>query len=132
MSAGYNYLEPAELVALLDGAEKEKVAVVDCRDEDRRGGHVVKSRHFPSATGLSAQRLAELADDLRRAGIAVAVFHCALSQVRGPRAAGRFAAILRDLGMDTPRVFVLRGGWELFHSIYHASRPDLIDYEGDH
>ncbi|ORC87357.1 As/Sb Reductase [Trypanosoma theileri] len=137
--ASYTYMEPAELVALLDSNNNnsdnnntnnnvEKVAVVDCRDEDRRAGHICRSLHFPAAA-LSTPRLVALAERLQRDGVAVAVFHCALSQVRGPRAAGRFAATLRDLGLSGPRVCVLRGGWEVFHAVYHDTRADLISYK---
>ncbi|KEG11028.1 As/Sb Reductase [Trypanosoma grayi] len=126
MAASYTYIDPAELVTLLDDEEKGgKVAIVDCRDDDRGDGFIVGSIHFPSTTQSEA-RFAELATSLAQEGKTIIVFHCALSQVRGPKGANRFASALRVQGMTSPVVHVLRGGWENFCALYGESRPDLM------
>lgn len=56
----------------------------------------------------------------------VCVFHCMLSQVRGPRAAQRFASRLLALGRDKPTVHVLRGGFQGFAPLYR-SNPELFE-----
>ncbi|RNF25750.1 As/Sb Reductase [Trypanosoma conorhini] len=128
MAADYTYMDPAELAALLDDAEEcASVAVIDCRDDDRCDGFIVGSIHFPSRT-QSEQRIHELAAALEEEGRTVIVFHCNLSQVRGPRAAIRFAAALRERAICTLSVYVLRGGWDRFYAVYGESRPELIAY----
>ena len=61
-------------------------AIVDVRDVDYVGGHITTSMHFPSPN-LDCQMptlLRKCADK------DVIVFHCALSQQRGPSAALRY------------------------------------------
>ena len=75
---------PAEqLSTLLLSPDAGKVAVVDVRGTDHVGGHIKDSHHVPS-TDLDyrmPQIIRTLADK------DIVVFHCALSQERGPRAA---------------------------------------------
>lgn len=125
--ASYTYIEPEELVSLLDDpAEAAKLAIVDCRDSDREAeGFILTSVHLPTTTSPTAAYVA-LAEQMKEEGKTMVVFHCALSQVRGPRGASQFAAVLRDLGRTEPRVFVLRGGFELFLGMYGKARPDLL------
>ncbi|KAG9238942.1 hypothetical protein BJ875DRAFT_449460 [Amylocarpus encephaloides] len=63
--------------------KKDGVAVVDVRDDDHIGGHIRSSLHVPSSTHSHA--LPSLVHRLRSKP--VVVFHCALSQQRGPKAA---------------------------------------------
>lgn len=63
-----------------------KVAVVDVRDSDHIGGHIMGSIHAPAPT--LDYRLPELVRELKDKD--KVVFHCALSQVRGPSAALRY------------------------------------------
>ena len=75
---------PAEqLSTLLLSPDAGKVAVVDVRGEDHVGGHIKDSHHVPS-TDLD-YRIPEIIRTL--ADKEIVVFHCALSQERGPRAA---------------------------------------------
>ncbi|KAI6085714.1 Rhodanese-like protein [Hypoxylon rubiginosum] len=59
------------------------VAIVDVRDDDHIGGHIKSSLHFPSRSldAMMPTLVRKLADK------DVVVFHCALSQQRGPSAA---------------------------------------------
>ncbi|RYP60113.1 hypothetical protein DL771_010623 [Monosporascus sp. 5C6A] len=63
-----------------------KVAIVDVRDDDHIGGHIKSSLHFPSGSldATMPTLLRQLADK------DTVVFHCALSQQRGPSAALRY------------------------------------------
>jgi rhodanese-related sulfurtransferase len=78
-----------EALALLlreSGAGSSSVAVIDVRDEDRVGGHILGSRHVPSTSlDYTMPELVRLLRDKEKV-----VFHCALSQQRGPRAARRY------------------------------------------
>ncbi|KAI2465026.1 Rhodanese-like protein [Annulohypoxylon bovei var. microspora] len=75
---------------LLAGAHQPSsdatVAIVDVRDDDHIGGHIKSSLHFPSISldATMPTLLRKVADK------DVVVFHCALSQQRGPSAALRY------------------------------------------
>lgn len=67
-------------------AEDSSIAVVDVRDSDHVGGHISGSIHAP--TPALDWKMPELVRTLKDKD--VVVFHCALSQVRGPAAALRY------------------------------------------
>ncbi|KFY13499.1 hypothetical protein V492_03229 [Pseudogymnoascus sp. VKM F-4246] len=71
---------------LLEPSESNKVAVIDVRGEDHIGGHILSSMHVPSNTLDYAipSLIRKLADK------EIVIFHCALSQVRGPKAAAQY------------------------------------------
>ncbi|KAI1496651.1 Rhodanese-like protein [Biscogniauxia marginata] len=62
------------------------IAIVDVRDDDHIGGHIKSSMHFPSGSldATMPTLLRKLADKQ------TVIFHCALSQQRGPAAALRY------------------------------------------
>lgn len=64
-------------------APSTSIAIIDVRDADHIGGHILSSRHIPSSTFTLA--LPTLLDQLRETD--TVVFHCALSTQRGPAAA---------------------------------------------
>ncbi|KAL3428515.1 hypothetical protein PVAG01_02024 [Phlyctema vagabunda] len=67
-------------------ASPSNVAIIDVRDDDHIGGHIRTSTHVPSSTLDYA--MPGLVRKLREKQ--VVVFHCALSQQRGPAAALRY------------------------------------------
>ncbi|CAD2216111.1 Rhodanese-like domain containing protein, putative [Angomonas deanei] len=153
--SNYRYISPNEFVTLID-ANRCNYFVVDCRGDDRDDGYINGAAVIASNTDgrevyetllqRVLQQMQERNEKLKETNnnnINIdpfhVIFHCALSQVRGPKGAGRFAAVLQDaklnnnnnnnetLGivLNAIQVEVLRGGWENFLSIYHQSRPDL-------
>ena len=62
------------------------LAVIDVRDDDHIGGHIFTSTNVPSST--LDYKIPELVRKLMDKEIVV--FHCALSQQRGPKAAMRY------------------------------------------
>lgn len=82
------FIKPADLAnSLTQGATASKTAVIDVRDNDHLGGHIKGSQWVP-INQLDA-RMPEL---LRvNAGKERIVFHCMLSQQRGPKAALAYA-----------------------------------------
>ena len=62
------------------------MAIIDVRDSDHIGGHIRGSTHIPSSQ--LDYKVPELVRTLKDKG--VVVFHCALSQQRGPSAALRY------------------------------------------
>ena len=79
-------MSPEHLSSLLLSHEASKVAIIDVRGDDHVGGHIHTSTHVPS-TSLD-YRIPQLVRTL--ADKQIVVFHCALSQERGPRAARRY------------------------------------------
>lgn len=75
-----------QLAEILLSENAHTVAVIDVRTDDHVGGHIHTSRHVPS-TELD-HRIPELVRKLPT--LEIVVFHCALSQERGPRAARRY------------------------------------------
>ncbi|RKF63960.1 CDC25-like phosphatase YCH1 [Erysiphe neolycopersici] len=63
-----------------------KTAVVDVRDHDHIGGHIKYSIHAPSST--LDTKISDLVRTLKDKELVV--FHCALSQQRGPSAALKY------------------------------------------
>ncbi|KAA6414903.1 MAG: hypothetical protein FRX48_01653 [Lasallia pustulata] len=87
-----------QLRTLLLTPSPPSYAIVDVRDDDHVGGHIRSSTHVPSRT--LGQRMPGLVRELWDRE--VVVFHCALSQQRGPSAA---VGYLRERARA-------RGGWE--------------------
>lgn len=74
------------LSSILLSPESSKLAIVDVRDADHIGGHIHSSIHVPSST--LPYRTTEIIDTL--ADKDIIVFHCSLSQQRGPSAALKY------------------------------------------
>src|ERR1700753_307766 len=99
-----------DLSALLLHPDPSAVAIVDVRDWDRAGGHIKGSVNVPSAQ--LDYRLAELVHKFKDKDLVV--FHCQLSQQRGPSAAlGYMREKRRMYGKDEgkQKVAVLQGGF---------------------
>ncbi|POS84095.1 hypothetical protein EPUL_003902 [Erysiphe pulchra] len=102
-----------------------KTAVIDVRDNDYIGGHIKYSIHAPSTT-LNA-KIPDLVQKLKDKELVV--FHCALSQQRGPSAALKYLREREkllsaettksescennvDSGYQAQRVFILDKGFD--------------------
>jgi Cdc25 family phosphatase len=83
-----SYLSREALSALLlqPAVSRPSVAIIDVRDDDHVGGHILGSTHVPSST--FDYQIPTLVRTLKDKD--VVVFHCALSQQRGPAAARRY------------------------------------------
>lgn len=116
-------LAPSDLAALLlNDSSASKVAVIDVRDSDHIGGHIKGSAWIPTSE-LDA-RIPELVRLHRDKG--KVVFHCMLSQQRGPSSALKFARALQAAaqketqgqGVTWPQVCVLEGGFGMWAARY--------------
>ncbi|THH00192.1 hypothetical protein EW026_g2294 [Hermanssonia centrifuga] len=122
------YISPDELAAIIksDKTPSKDYIIVDVRDDDWQGGNIKGSHNSPSAEFLvKVDQLVKQTKD-----VPLVVFHCALSQARGPKAA-RIYAETRDLlqaeGEDIPhQVLILRGGFSDFQAKFHAD-PHLVE-----
>ncbi|EJC97820.1 Rhodanese-like protein [Fomitiporia mediterranea MF3/22] len=125
----YTYMRGDELVELIksDAKPHSDYVVIDVRDDDRFGGHIVNSVHSPSYTFQEqVQDLVEKTKDIPKV-----VFHCALSQARGPKAARIYSELRSELqekeGKDKDfDVYVLRGGFTEFQ-LRHRHDTTLIE-----
>ncbi|KAL8870004.1 MAG: hypothetical protein Q9174_003846 [Haloplaca sp. 1 TL-2023] len=83
-------MPPTTLSSLLSKVQTSSppssLAIIDVRDGDHAGGHIKSSQHVPSST--LDYRIPELVRTLKEKDIVV--FHCSLSQQRGPGAALRY------------------------------------------
>ena len=75
-----------QLSELLLSADASKIAVIDVRGDDHIGGHIHTSMHVPSSS--LDHKIPELVRKLSNKE--KVIFHCALSQERGPKAARRY------------------------------------------
>ncbi|KAI3471866.1 hypothetical protein Pfo_028554 [Paulownia fortunei] len=110
MARSITYITGSELLSL---KRQPNIAIVDVRDDERSyDGHIAGSLHFASDTFVD--KLPSLVKATK--GKDTLVFHCALSQVRGPKCARRFGDYLTDVNdVGVKNVMVLeRGynGWE--------------------
>ncbi|KAI5477796.1 M-phase inducer phosphatase, protein tyrosine phosphatase [Pseudohyphozyma bogoriensis] len=141
----YRYISNTELAQLIrDGARIGKdVLIVDVRDDDYHGGNIPGAVRAPSElrTEASVTELVKQYKDVPRV-----IFHCALSQVRGPKAARIYAEELarQQLGSATStgegnsfsvnpfssstqqEVLVLREGFTGWQSLYRKD-PALVE-----
>lgn len=97
-------LAPSTLSALLldspssvesPPASPTNFAIIDVRDDDHVGGHIKHSLHRPSLALAMEPTAAGAVSPMRKLvlelrGKPIVVFHCALSQVRGPSMALRY------------------------------------------
>ncbi|KAL2834255.1 Rhodanese-like protein [Aspergillus cavernicola] len=103
---------------LLSTSTPNNLAIIDVRDHDHIGGHIVSSTWVPSAT--LDYRMPELVRTLQDKE--KVVFHCALSQQRGPSAALQYSRererILGSGESHKQEVFVLEGGFVQWQEKY--------------
>ncbi|MCJ1292152.1 hypothetical protein MMC34_003702 [Xylographa carneopallida] len=89
MASPPSYMTREDLSAFLlkPVTTRPSIAVIDVRDDDHVGGHIFSSTHVPSST--LDHKIPELVRTLN--GKDIVIFHCALSQQRGPTAARWYA-----------------------------------------
>ncbi|KAF8895657.1 Rhodanese-like domain-containing protein [Infundibulicybe gibba] len=121
------YITGDELASMM---KSDKIAgrdflVVDVRDDDYAGGNIKHALNQPSNQFLMN------ADDLvkKTKDIPLVIFHCALSQMRGPKAARIYEETRRNIleENDIPHdVAVLRDGFTQFQAKFRND-PDLVE-----
>lgn len=109
----------------------QKFLVVDVRDSDFFGGNIAGAVHYPSTT--IEQHMEQLMQDIRSRNASVVVFHCMLSQQRGPRSALKFGRYLesslpRELEIETA---VLQGGFNGWQRRYGEEEGMCENYTRD-
>ncbi|CDZ97502.1 M-phase inducer phosphatase [Phaffia rhodozyma] len=121
----FNHWDLAALIKSESSATVEKkYAIVDVRDSDFRGGNIPGCFRLPSREA-NAEKYAQLAVELKDKEHVV--FHCVMSQVRGPKAATRYAeALAKAYPESKQEVHILREGFAGFQSKYRKD-PELVE-----
>lgn len=98
-----------QTLAPLVRSKSPTLAIVDVRDSDYIGGHILNGLNVP--VHMHDYKMPELVRTL--AHKKVVVFHCALSQQRGPSSALRYLRERERLVGDVEgqKVYVLEGGF---------------------
>ncbi|KAF9281833.1 hypothetical protein BGZ74_002264 [Mortierella antarctica] len=108
--------------------------IIDVRDADYIGGHIPGCLNIP-AHDLPDQ-LPQLIEEYKN--VPQLFFHCALSQVRGPKAANRWsqAVALAAETATTPapaqKINILRGGFGAWQRKHKDNRELVEDYEEEY
>ncbi|KAF4370985.1 hypothetical protein CsatB_016820 [Cannabis sativa] len=111
MARSISYITGSQLLSL---KRRPNIAIIDVRDDERSyDGHIAGSLHY--ASDSFSDKISNLVQQVK--GKDTLVFHCALSQVRGPSCARKLVNYLEDVKDDAgiKNVMVLeRGfnGWE--------------------
>ncbi|KAJ7451600.1 Rhodanese-like domain-containing protein [Mycena latifolia] len=107
------YISGDELAEIIksDKVAKRDYLVVDVRDDDYAGGNIKNALNKPSREfQMGVYDLVQKTADVK-----VMVFHCALSQMRGPKAARIYEETRSNLNVDKPQeIYVLRNGFTEF------------------
>ncbi|KAJ7134892.1 Rhodanese-like domain-containing protein, partial [Mycena epipterygia] len=115
--------ELAKIISDKNKVPNKDYLVVDVRDDDYPGGHIKGALNLPSQKFKvpDAQEVKDLVQDT--ADVPIMVFHCALSQARGPKAARIYHETRNDLiktkqlkvaQPEVQKVWVLRNGFDEF------------------
>ncbi|KAF9468629.1 Rhodanese-like domain-containing protein [Collybia nuda] len=119
------YITSDELADIMrsNKVPKRDYLVVDVRDEDYAGGNIKGSLNQPSGEFL--MNVNGLVDQTK--DVPLVIFHCALSQVRGPKAARIYEETRKNLKSGVPHeVAVLRDGFTLFQTKFKDD-PTLVE-----
>ncbi|KAI0251970.1 Rhodanese-like domain-containing protein [Lactifluus subvellereus] len=126
------YISGDDLSAIIksDKRPRKDYLIVDVRDDDYIGGNITNCHNVPSVTFLD--NLDDLVRDAKE--IPQVIFHCALSQSRGPKAARIYNDRRKQLqdDKDIPQqVLILRGGFTEFQAKFKDD-PQLVENWNKH
>ncbi|KAE9394883.1 Rhodanese-like protein [Gymnopus androsaceus JB14] len=123
-----SYISGDELAEIIRSkTPKKDYLVVDVRDDDWAGGNIVGGINMPSNDFLnSVDQLVKETKD-----VPMVIFHCALSQMRGPKAARIYKEtrqnILSETDSTSPtKVLILRDGFTGFQAKFKDD-PKLVE-----
>ncbi|KAH9120798.1 hypothetical protein LEN26_002866 [Aphanomyces euteiches] len=102
-------------VILKDPAKRNEIRIVDVRDDDFRGGHIRGAINLPEDNFQDDDDVDNIVEEFKN--VPTVVFHCMMSQVRGPFCAKRFQSrvdVVLEGAETKPQVRILTGGFNLF------------------
>ncbi|KDR82495.1 hypothetical protein GALMADRAFT_237814 [Galerina marginata CBS 339.88] len=120
------YINGDELADLIKSGKvpKKDFVVIDVRDDDYVGGNIKGSVNLPSREFL--MNVDGLVKDTKQ--VPLVIFHCSLSQVRGPKAARVYSETRKNVvDKDIPHeVVILRDGFSQFQ-VKYKDDPELVE-----
>ncbi|PWN47006.1 Rhodanese-like protein [Violaceomyces palustris] len=144
----FKYIDADSLAEQLREQQKDssskEIAIVDVRDDDFVGGNIVGARNVPS-TSFESQVDSLVLGPLKE--FKKVVFHCSLSQQRGPKAARIYSETRTEVlrreklsetesksdpkGKPNPEqeVLVLRGGFSEFGAKFKNEKDIVEKYD---
>lgn len=130
------YIDPSDLKELLtQESNRSSLLIVDVRDGDFPTGNIPGCLNYPSAQFLLDCDLQPSNITAKLGGFQTLVFHCALSQVRGPKCATRYATRIQENGSidnKNQRVLVLRGGFCAWQHLYKTDTRLVENHNQDY
>lgn len=118
----------AELATLLRQPQSCPPVIIDVRDSDFHGGHIRGAVNLPQDHFEDDDDVDDIVQRHRDAELIV--FHCMMSQVRGPFCARRFLSrmnVVLDGEAHKPKVKILAGGFQQFMRVYRNDSDLLAD-----
>lgn len=111
----------------IDPPPTKSLGIIDVRDADYVDGHLPFHMHVPSTSlNYAMPGLLETLKDTK-----TVVFHCALSQQRGPAAALRYLRERERRGITTEQdVRVLEGGFVGWQELFGKDERLTVGWEG--
>lgn len=112
-----------------DKVPRKDYLVVDVRDDDFEGGNIKGAVNMPSSKFWDS--VDDLVRDTRETK--AVIFHCALSQVRGPKAARVYAETRQNMLQEPEQVaevFILRDGFTQFQAKFKVRSTHVQDLGG--
>jgi len=110
-----------------DKLPNQDYLVVDVRDDDYAGGNIKNALNLPSREfQMGVYNLVQ-----KNADVKVVVFHCALSQMRGPKAARIYEETRNNLNLaqEKPQeIYVLSHGFTEFQRKFKVCIPQFNGY----
>lgn len=94
-------------------------AIIDVRDDDYFGGHIRNALNYPSSS--FSENISQLQNEVSSKDRVV--FHCQLSQVRGPACAKKYF-LNTDTRKNNQKVYVLIGGFSNWVSSFDGELTD--------
>jgi rhodanese-related sulfurtransferase len=126
-----SFLQPIQVKALLlDPQRRDKILILDVRDDDFDGGHIRANNflNLPSYTLSTGDAIDEFIKNKLPSTVDTVVVHCYLSQQRGPTAARRIHERLLQLERaGNPEICVMAHGWRRWQREF-GDDPELCVY----
>lgn len=137
--ADIKYIEPTTLRNWIKSGNDSHFAVIDVRDSDYIGGHIIGCWHIPCQE--IEYELPNILAKMKKNDVNHLIFHCAQSQQRGPSSALKFMRYVEYLTncstiepkekdfIDKITIQVLSGGFIRWQQLYGTDKQLTEDYE---
>lgn len=119
----FERISAMELAEALRAPTARRPLIIDVRDTDFAGGHIRSAVNLPEDSFMEDDDVDALVEKYKNEE--TIVFHCMMSQIRGPFCARRFLsrmAVVLENEEKQPDVRVLTGGYQTFSGVRGVCR----------